>query len=165
MQSRCNRLVKGPLVVHAAPLDQNANTVANHPRFRKLALGCVVGIFKTDAFQPTRTLFGRRSLKFVLKVIDVSPFKFGAIGRPQPITIRKREAQAPNRNLDATGNSQFAIARDESGTNIGHRPMAPPHVELPFIHRRRRARARAKRHPLLIEYLGDFEGKLTRRIK
>ena len=90
MQSRCNRLVKGPLVVHAASLDQNANTVANHPRFRELALGRVIRIFKTDAFQPTRTLFGCRSLKFVLKVIDVLPFEFGAIGRPQPIAIRKR---------------------------------------------------------------------------
>ena len=89
MQSRCNRLVKGPLVIHAAPLDQNANTVANHPRFRKLALGCVVGIFKTDAFQPTRALFGRRSLKIVLEVIEVSPFEPVAFCRPQPITIRK----------------------------------------------------------------------------
>ena len=136
-----------------------------NPRFRKLALGCVVGIFKTDALQPTRTLFGRRSLKFVLKVIDVLPFEFVAIGRPQPIAIRKLEAQALNRNLDATANSQFTIARDEPGADVRHRPMAPPHVEFPFIHRRRRARARAKRHPLRIEDLGDFEGKLTRRIK
>ena len=90
MQSCCDRLVKGPLVVHAASLDQNANAVSDHPRFRELALGRVIRIFKTDAFQPTRTLFGRRSLKFVLKVIDVLPFEFGAIGRPQPIAIRKR---------------------------------------------------------------------------
>ena len=93
MQSRCNRFVKGPLVVHAAPLDQNANTVANHPRFRKLALGCVVGIFKTDALQPTRTLLGRRSLKIILEVIEVSPFEPVAFCRPQPIAIRKREAR------------------------------------------------------------------------
>ena len=165
MQSRCNRLVKGPLVVHAAPLDQNANTVANHPRFRKLALGCVVGIFKTDALQPTRTPLGRRSLKIILEVIEVSPFEPVAFCRPQPIAIRKREAQALNRRLNAVDNSQLAVARDKPGANIGHRPMPPPRVELPLIHRRRRARACAKRHSLRIEDLGDFEGKLTRRIK
>ena len=165
MQSRCDRLVKGTLIVHPVPFSQNANVVSDHPRFRELALGCVIRIFKTDALQPTRTPLGRRSLKFVLEVIEVSPFEPVAFCRPQPIAIRKREAQALNRYLNAADNPQLAVARDKPRTNIGYRPMLPPRVELPLIHRWRRARARAKRHSLRIEDLGDFEGKLARRIK